>query len=289
MGGSTTVKAPVPTKEETALQQEQVNLLRDQRASTQEAMRQQQLLAPLLYDQMGITPSYGEDGRITGFTKKAVDPAVAARQKQFEDLQSQTMAQALAEMNDPTKKQIDKMMKDRTLAALKGDLPVDPGLERSLKEGRGTLEESLRRQIGSGYATSTPGMQALADFDKRAEELRYGARTGQLTMGEQLSGARSAQDLARGQSGMAAGGMGMELADRLRGSSMAGALGVQGTSWMGPQMMGQVAQGFNNPLSFYQNQRKMQMDAMTANAQSDSAEGASWGALGGTVIMAAVF
>lgn len=287
MGGSTKVETPKPTQQELALQQEQVNLLRDQRAASQEMMRQQELLAPLLYEQMGITPTFGENGKISGFTKKAVDPAIAMRQKQFETLQTQTMEQALAEMNDPTKKAIDRMMKERTLAALKGNLPVDPGLERSLKEGRVTLEESLRKQIGTGYATSTPGIQALADFDKRAEELRYGARTGQLTMGEQLQGMRSASDMARGQAGMAAGGMGMELADKLRGSSLGGILGTHQAGWMGPQALGQAAAGFSNPLSFYQNNRQMQHQANISNMQSANAADASlWGSLGSIAMLA---
>lgn len=75
---------------------------------------------------------------------------------------------------------------DRFSKAVAGTLPVSPGLERSLGDQRGVLESSLREALGPGYATSTPGIVALAEFDKRAEELRDAARTGAISEAEQV-------------------------------------------------------------------------------------------------------
>lgn len=279
MGGKTNVQAPQPSAEERALQQEQVNLLRESRSATQEQMRQQELLAPVLYEQMGITPQMDASGRIVGYGKAPEDPL----QAQFKQLQQTTMQQALAEMNDPQRKEIDAMLRGRTLAALKGELPVDPGLERQLKEGRTTLEEQLRMQLGSGYATSTPGIQALSEFDKRATELRTSAQTGQLTLAEQLGQARQAGLTNTAQMAIP----GMELADRFKSSNFGNIMGLRGSGWQGVQGLSGVAQGYNNPLSMYQNQRGMQMQANMANAQSANQRFGVFGSLFGTGLMAA--
>lgn len=74
---------------------------------------------------------------------------------------------------------------DRYQKALKGELPVDPTLERALTENKKTLQESMLKKLGPGWETSTSGLQALAEYDKRAEELRSAARQGTITEGEQ--------------------------------------------------------------------------------------------------------
>jgi hypothetical protein len=278
MGGSTTVQAPQPSAQELALQQEQVNLLRDQRAQTQQMAQQQQLLAPYLYQQMGLNPTMGPDGQITGFQKLPEDPQQAA----FKELQTQTLQAALAEANDPQNKEINTLLKSKTLAALKGDLPVDPALERNLSEGRATLEGSLRNQIGSGYATSTPGIQALAEFDKRAEELRYGARTGQLTLAEQLNNARANTASMTAQSPLP----GIQLGDQLRQSRLASTLGISSLPGQAAAGFGGGAQGVGNALGWYSNQRDQQLKAQMANAQSDNSFMGSLGSLFGTGLMA---
>jgi hypothetical protein len=85
---------------------------------------------------------------------------------------------------------IEKRLLERSQAALSGTLPVDPALERSLTDNTRTLEATLAQQLGPRYATSTAGIQALAENTKRAEELRSSARTGQLSLAEQLGVAR---------------------------------------------------------------------------------------------------
>lgn len=108
-------------------------------------------------------------------------------------------AQAAADQQN----QIAAQLRQRTLDALAGNLPVDPALERGLGEQRRTLEATLRGNLGTGFATSTPGIEALANFDKRAEELRAQQRHDQLTTaeglrlaGSQVSSTASTQNLA---------------------------------------------------------------------------------------------
>lgn len=161
---------PGRTPEEAALLGSQNELLRLQLEQLRGASRESQLLQPFLLTEAGVEPVRDSAGNITGYKRTAEGEQVEA---------------------------IERKLRERTLAALEGNLPVDPALERGIDEGRLNLRESLRKQLGSGFETSTPGIEALENFRKRAEELRYGARTGQLTLSEQLSGAREAQSAQR--------------------------------------------------------------------------------------------
>ena len=230
---------PQPSTEERGLQSAQTQLLQQQRDLIQQQVKQQNLLAPVLFKQSGIIPQYGANGEITGYTQGPPTPEQQAAQAQlaaitqqtaqsnqlFQDivpgLQKQAKLQDLLQpiafeqagltpqydasgqivgfTQDPMQatlkgqgQQIQQQLNQRTLDALAGNLPVDPGLERNLSQQEAQLHNSLFAQLGPGYATSTPGQQALTNFAQRADELRYGARTGQLTLGQQLS-------LAQGQ------------------------------------------------------------------------------------------
>src|SRR5262245_46760018 len=139
MGGPD-IEFPGPTAAEQAGQIESLQLLREQRRQQAESLRLQELLAPYIYKSAGILPRY-QGGRIVGFTPVA-DPMAQRRQ------------------------QIESQLLDRSLAALSGTLPVDPALERSLSEGESTLRESLLKQIGPGFETSSVGQYALAESRK---------------------------------------------------------------------------------------------------------------------------
>jgi hypothetical protein len=108
----------------------------------------------------------------------------AAGRKKFEELTGQPYADYVANMAKSTQ-DMNLAYLDRYKKALAGELPVDPGLERSLTEQESTLRANLQRQLGPGWENSTPGQQALAEYKKRAEELRYSAARGEITAGEQ--------------------------------------------------------------------------------------------------------
>ena len=236
MGGST-VQAPQPTYQEMNLQQQQANALKQQQALIQQSTATQNLLAPYLYQSMGLTPSYGPKGNITGFTQ---NPQIAGLQSQQYTLQSELL--------------------DREQAALKGQIPVDPGLITQLDQSEAQLHNELRSNLGPGYETSTSGSTALNQWQTYRSNILEAARRGDLTMAEQLSlgmqgGAQSqSQFLTQGSSGIAA---------------MPAQYGG---------MFGQAAQGYNAPLQLMQNDRQLQMQASMFNAQQSAG---ALGALGG--------
>ncbi len=176
--GKPKISLPPPSAAEEQLRTEQSEMLRLNRQMLQEQTRRDELLAPYLYKQAGITPKYDAAGTLIG----------------FEDVPDELKG---------LRTSIEKGLLERSQAAIAGTLPVDPALERNLVENEAQLRDVVRRQLGPGGETSTPGIQMLADFMKRKEELRSAARTGQMTLAEQLGVTRQQANDLRTQSLMA--------------------------------------------------------------------------------------
>lgn len=128
-----------------------------QRQMAQDEERQR--LQPLLYEASGVRPIYDESGKITSFA--LTDEAQA-------------------------RKDYENQLLEHQRKALAGELPVDPTLERALTEGEQQLRAQLQAQLGTGYETSTPGIQALEQYRQRAAEARSSVAHGQLTSGQGL-------------------------------------------------------------------------------------------------------
>ena len=219
------VSVPKPSAEEKALQAEQTALLREQRNIISDQYKQQQLLSPILFDQLGITPEFDPDtGEITGYNK----------------VQSE---------KDKLSEEVELGFLQRSKDALAGNLPVSPTLERELIDAEQTLNERLRRQLGPGYATSTPGTEALQKFGQSGIELREAARRGELTLAEQL--------------GLARGGFNANQVNQ----TLSGALGINSGALQSAGMGINLANAFGQQVGQYQNNRALQLQASTANAQ----------------------
>lgn len=283
-GGGTTVNYPQPSAEERALQRQQTELLKSQTGILQENIRQQELLAPFLYQSQGIKPIYDEQSRIIGYEQLPLteeEQAQAQLQQEFLDRSLASLARE--EELAPGQQEISRLLQERSLAALKGELPTDPTVLRQLGESETQLREQLFKQLGPGYETSTPGIQALAEFQKRRQEIIAGASRADLTLAEQLGMARqgarevSATDYLNSQ----------QLAQSLRQSRLGNILGIQQGGLTGFQGYGQLAQGYNQPINWFQQQRAGQFNADVASAQSAGSAQAGWGSLVGTGLMAA--
>ena len=275
MGGRS-VAFPEPTEEERGLQREQINILRSQQSLVEEQARQQELLAPFLFESAGLIPRLDETGRIIGFDREEVD---TTQQDLLAELQEQALRQQISVLGlteeelmreqevDPLadlRQGIERQELERIDAALRGELPISPGLERELIEGRDRLETRLRQQLGPGFATSTPGIQALAEFDQRALEVREASRQGQLSEAEQIALGREQANLFRQRAGedfglrrlptlqglsAAGGGFGTDVTvgefGRLFGGT--GSIAQRGLATAGG--FGASAAGFEDPLS----------------------------------------
>lgn len=226
MGGG--VKVPGPSQEEKDLQKQQADLLKIQTGILENQQKQQAVLLPFLAEQQGYHVTTDADGNITAISKTPSEL-------------------------DNMKADLEKQLTQRQLDALAGNLPVDPGLEKDLGRQEQTLREKLSQQLGPGYETSTAGIQALGDYNTNAEVLRAGARTGQLTLAEQLGISREQQNQYSQSTNQ----------DFLRQIAVGDPLTFAGA-------FGQVAAGYGQAQQPYIQQRQMQLQASIANAQSSA-------------------
>lgn len=226
MGGS--VKVPGPSQEERDLQRQQAETLKLQREILEQQRQQQAVLLPFLAEQEGFEATTDENGNITSIKKKP---------------------DALADM----KREIETKFAERSLKALRGELDVDPALEETLQTQERTLRSQLSAQLGPGWETSTPGIEALGNFTRSSEILRAGARNDQLTLAEQLGMAREQGRIFAQQTSL----------DTISQQGNQIPLTLAGA-------FGQNAAGFGKAQEPFIQQRQMQLNAAIANQQAKS-------------------
>jgi len=222
----TKVSAPRPTAAEEALRVAQKESIDLQNQIIKQQQQQNKILLPFLAEQEGFDITQDAEGNISSISKR----------------------------NDPDaelQKQIQRELNERSLKALRGELPVDPGLERDITSQREQLTNKLASQYGSGFSTASPAIEALQRFDESANILREGARTGQLTLAEQLGITREQQNAFKQQSSQ----------DVLRQSAVGDPLTFAGA-------FGQVSNNYLRAQQPYIADRQMQLQASIANAQS---------------------
>lgn len=145
---------PAPSAAAEAASQAQADALNTQTELLKKQLAMQDLLAPALYQAAGLSPKYDTNGKITGF-----------EQTDNSKLQSQVQGLTL----------------ERELKALKGELPVDPQLTQELDRQEQQLRAQLQQNLGNGYEVSTPGIQALGDFNQRKANILTSAARGEIT------------------------------------------------------------------------------------------------------------
>lgn len=116
-------------------------------------------LLPDILTRMGLTPRMDENGRVVDVTPTG-------------DIKGLTEQES-----------IQSALQSRVQNALRGDAQANPFLERMLQEEEIALDNRMRRHLGTGWETSTPGSGALADFTKRRVELRNQSNLADISMG----------------------------------------------------------------------------------------------------------
>lgn len=312
------VTVPQPTEEENNLRFEQTNLLKQQREILMQQQRQQTALMPVFAKQLGLDLIYDKKGNITGAKQTADSLKLTNLQKQ---VQEKTLDQLLHPEKDPRyaqqlklldlqmksyedqlngplakqNKQIQSLANERTLKALRGELEIDPAVERDIKQQEATLRDRLSNQLGSGYETSSAGIEALQKFNEGANILRSQARKGELTLADQLSMSRQGADLALGQSVMGAATARLPGVDPLSSGGFAFGIGqgeMQNQASLRQVLAsplgiaggyGQVASGYQMPIGQLMNQRQMQLDANIQNANNSMAGLGALGSIFGSI------
>jgi len=141
---------------EDQLKQEQLNILRKQSSESD-------ALSKLIYQAAGIVK----------------DTASGEWRKATEDEKLSFMSPA-----EQQEYAIYKQTLDRQQKALAGELPISPALEKEITDWNAQNEEALTRQLGTGFMTSTPGIQSQENQNIRTGLLTEEARRGQITSGQ---------------------------------------------------------------------------------------------------------
>ena len=237
MGGGDVI-VPGPSEEEKALLAEQTRILREQADILAEQVRVQKLLDPFLFEGAGVKPIFDEDGKIIAF-EEIFDP------------------------NEELREEIETSFLERAQAALAGELPVNPALLKDLAQTEEDLDARLFRDLGPGFATSTPGIESLSEFATFRTNILESARRGDLTLSEQLGITRERSNEARID------------------DTIARLLGINQATLPGAGGLGGVASGFGQAQVPFQQQRQLELSASLQNAQQSTFFGDLFGVAAG--------
>lgn len=225
----------------------QTELLQLSREDATRRAQLEKLTLPLALEAAGKKPVFDAAGNIV-----SLEDIPGTPRTELQNLQEQFALESTRE----------------SLRGIRGEVPVGDLFENRIEQDRRALNERLRRQLGPGYETSSPGIEALSAFEARANEARENIRFGRLSQSASLSQLGSDQlnqallrdlDILRSQS-----------ASTLPGAfSMAG--GVQGTS------RDALARAF----ALSQNVTTPGAQALTASGQLAQAGGAFAGNIAG--------
>lgn len=165
-GGSGPVQAPPVDPAQQALETQQAALISEQNTILTQQANNQKVIAPMLYQSMGLNPVFDNNGNLVSLTQ---NPQTQAN---F-NLQQQVTGQTLQQEQQ----------------ALAGKLPVNPLVRSTLQQQQQQLTQTLNTNLGPGAAASTPGIMAQNRFNTNQAGIIQGANTGQLSLDQQLAAA----------------------------------------------------------------------------------------------------
>ncbi len=144
------------------------DLMEGQTKLANQAWYQQQSMLPSLYKELGYNFTTNEDGTysLTPMTDEERYAGMSELEKQQYDLQ--------------------KTSAEREMKALKGELDVDPAFERNRAEARNQVIQTMQDQLGPGWETSSPGMEAIREFDAETDALRSSLAHGEMQLADAL-------------------------------------------------------------------------------------------------------
>lgn len=88
---------------------------------------------------------------------------------------------------DATNAEIESVSAERELAALSGELEVDPAVEEDIEQGLSQLKSTLTAKLGTGAEGSEAWNRAITAYESEANALRYSVRTGEISNYEAIN------------------------------------------------------------------------------------------------------
>lgn len=254
----------------------QTELLRQSQDAMQSGNALNELLMPIVLEEAGYTVEYGDKQvRNPAYDKQVTrlrrwEDAIASGKLGFSDRieanrkveeikgqlkgMEKTMTErgivGLTQKDDPSKDlraENERLLLERQGAALRGELPVNPGLLSDLDQQEEDLRAHLLENLGTGFETSTPGIEALAEFGERRNAILDASRRDDIA---------GAGNLANQMGGFM---------DSIAASRTGRGMGAAGIPGMNSSNLMQLAQGYGSPMQFMQNNRMMDFQQQQAN------------------------
>lgn len=217
-GGTTVVEAPQPSQAELDIQNLQLEQLQKQ-TSLYESLYP--AYGEMLQQQLGLgQQALGLDQATLDYMKSTQDSQQAYQtqqlelektaqrlnkqiiegqlsmqeaQQEYQNKQLQLAQEAQQSLSDylnqePSAYQkrleeVGLLQADRIEKALKGELPVSSATTQAYQEDKKQMAESLSRRLGSGWETSTPGIQSMNDLEQKWEVIKDQERRGEIASG----------------------------------------------------------------------------------------------------------
>lgn len=129
---------------------------------------------------------------------KALEPIMMEQMGLQYDPATKTYKQLNPELQ-ANKREIERLQTERSLKALRGELPVTETLKKELERGQLQLDEELYRQLGPGGKSSTAGAVRQREYDTMATQLKEGEQRDMLTTAEALAMNRGQFNQAQAQ------------------------------------------------------------------------------------------
>lgn len=173
IGAKGEVTLPGPSPAEEAATNTQTEILKEQLAISKQQQAFGNAALPITLTQAGYNMKEVPEGTPNAF---------ALGGKSY-TLEQDPGAKSLQDLNT----EIATASGKRTLAGLKGEIPVDPAVENDLRRSQQEMRETLLRRLGPGWETSEPGIRAMNEFGRRVDAIRYSVRTGELGTANAIS------------------------------------------------------------------------------------------------------
>lgn len=189
---------PGPSEQELRLQGEEANLIKLQADILRENRKAGQGLEKILLRRAGLDrkfkPKSADQARFDRLKaelktaspkrQKTIKSKLAEIRKRGKFILEETpefLAQEEAKRGiEEERTETERLALDREQRALRGELPVDKGLMQDLADREKQVRERLFAQLGEGYETSTPGIEALKQFEGFRERTLDAARRGDI-------------------------------------------------------------------------------------------------------------
>jgi len=273
-GGPDEVQAPPPTAEEKELMRQQSEMISLQNQLLKEQMSEVAKARETMEDYYEI------------YDKETMKDLLTTELEM-----SQKSLSMMNEYLDREPTELEKRWEDISLLqaerqekALRGELPVSEGTMQRYEEEKEALQERLSRKVGRDWEESTPGIQAMDEFESRWSALMDAERRAEIDRGSamMLSTMGYTSEIAQQRGWVAPGTVANPASAFGRGMSLLESKSSYGygASLSGLQGAGSsIAQAYQP----YQFQRGMEFDAARFNAEMAQKQQAGMMQLVGTV------